>query len=137
MGTTSSHSSTARRATTMLVSALALSALAACGSGTSTTGQTNPTPSVPSTPAASPSANKTFPPEIGETPQTVTGTVSAVKDGCVLFTPGDMAKTWVLVGDTAALKAGDQIEVSGRLSDVMDPNCPQGLRFLLTKVVTK
>jgi hypothetical protein len=60
---------------------------------------------------------------------TVQGTVSAQVGACLLFTPGDMATSWVLVGTVAGLAPGDRVEVSGTLGSARLDGCGQGPPF--------
>ncbi len=63
---------------------------------------------------------------------TVQGTVSARVGGCLLFTPGDMATSWVLVGATAGLAPGQMVDVTGVLGPAPPPGCDQGPAFTVS-----
>lgn len=131
-----------RRGLTASAAALAVTILAACGTTTTssnsassgTTGTTSPSTGGGTAPTASPAVTRNEAPSL---PGPVLGTVSARQGECLLFTPGDMAGTWVLTGAIDGLEPGDQVEVTGMLSDVMDPKCPQGVPMKVTKVVKK
>lgn len=60
---------------------------------------------------------------------TVQGTVSARVGGCLLFTPGDMATSWVLVGAIDGLTPGQMVDVTGVLGSAPPPGCDQGPAF--------
>lgn len=133
MGT---HATTHRRLLPTVAIAAALAApllLGACGKDSASPG----TASTTTTPAGTATSQRTFPNEGGAVPMPITGTVSAREGQCLLFTPGDMAVTWVLKGQVEGLQPGDRVEISGSLSDVMDPACPQGQTVTVTKFVKK
>lgn len=78
----------------------------------------------------SPPVSTTTPSQAGRaTPVEVPGTVSAVKDGCLLFTAGDMAESWVLIGQTKGLEPGDKVRLKGVMIDTPQQGCPMGLPF--------
>ena len=67
-------------------------------------------------------------------PITVVGTVSTKQGSCLLFTPGDMAESWVLTGDVAAgLTVGEGYELTGVMDDTPVPGCDQGPGFIVTR----
>lgn len=140
---------TARMARAAAGVLLALGALAGCGddaaptdsgAGSSLTGPAGvstastesplqPTPEESLTSDTPPPSTTTPSTAVRATPIEVTGTVSAVKDGCLLFTPGDMAESWVLIGQTRALKPGDRVRLTGVRIDTEQQGCPMGLPF--------
>lgn len=67
-------------------------------------------------------------------PREVLGTVSVRQGNCLLFTPGDMAQSWVLTGAIDSLKPSHGYTLTGTLGPI-DPACPQGPTFVVTEVV--
>lgn len=125
------------RPTTVLAHAvgavLICGALVGCGSDAPepldpTSATLAPSESVPSS-DPTPSTPTPSNPGARARPVTVQGTVSALQGGCLLFTPGDMAESWVLVGKTAGLRPGDRVELQGVMIDTEQEGCPQGLPF--------
>lgn len=146
---------TARMASAAAGALLALGCLAGCGSGdadpadsaagaslTGPAGVPTAQTASPLQPTANESISSDTPPPSTTTPSPgaratpieVTGTVSAVKDGCLLFTPGDMAESWVLIGKTKGLKPGDRVRLGGVRIDTEQEGCPMGLPFDVSSV---
>jgi hypothetical protein len=65
----------------------------------------------------------------------MTGRVTSIEGGCVVFKSDRDARQWVLVGETRALVAGTAYVVDGVAMDSMDPGCPQALPFHVTQAV--
>lgn len=65
-------------------------------------------------------------------PQSVLGTVSVKEGDCLLFTPGDMAESWVLVGSTEGLTPGKGYTLEGAMDDQLNPACLQGPTFIVS-----
>lgn len=129
-----------------LVGAALSLALAGCGSGAEEAGQSasasvvqpSGTISPPQSPA-SPSAGPITPkpslstePGARARPQTVLGTVSVKLGECLLFTPGDMAESWVLSGSTEGMTVGHGYTIEGSMDDQRNPACPQGPTFIVS-----
>jgi hypothetical protein len=64
----------------------------------------------------------------------MTGQVTSIADGCTVFKSDRDATQWVLIGETGTLRARTAYVVEGVAMDAMDPGCPQGLPFLVSKV---
>ena len=105
----------------------------------------SPTPAGPTTRTTKPARPRAAPTTTRTTPRatpppadgggerfTVQGTVSARVGGCLLFTPGDMATSWVLVGATAGLAPGQMVDVTGVLGPAPPPGCDQGPAFTVS-----
>ena len=101
-------------------------------SGASSSTSSTTTPTTPEDPTA--------PPATGGKVRlvTVTGTVSAgVESGCLLLTPvpTDTNGPWMLVGNVAQIRAGQQVTVRGyRVEDVAS-TCQQGRPFRVETVL--
>ena len=67
------------------------------------------------------------------TPLDVVGTVSVKQGDCLLFTPCDMARSWVLTGAIGTLQPSHRYTLTGTLGAVR-PECPQGQTFEVTQV---
>ena len=89
-----------------------------------------PTPSATGPGSTSPS----MPPSGRARPTTMTGRVTSTDNGCAVFKSDRDATQWVLIGETSTLRAGTAYVVEGVAMDAMDPACPQGLPFQVTKV---
>lgn len=59
----------------------------------------------------------------------MSGKVTSIDGGCVVFKNDRDAHRWVLIGETKNLTAGTAYEIQGVAMDSMDPSCPQGLPF--------
>ncbi|WP_353952162.1 hypothetical protein V6K52_01580 [Knoellia sp. S7-12] len=130
-----------RRTTGYAVSALCAAALlSACGSADPPVGDnrasvspsaTSPSSSV--TPSASPttsgSASTSMPPSGRARPTVMSGRVTSIKDGCIVFKNDRDARQWVLVGETKGLAAGTAYVIQGVAMDTMEPNCSDALPF--------
>ena len=132
-----------RQTTSYAVSALcALTLLSACGGtadGGSDVGSSSmPSPSLSSSPSSDPSSpagtSPSMPPSGRARPTTMTGRVTSTDGGCTVFKSDRGATQWVLIGETGTLRAGTAYVVEGVAMDAMDPACPQGLPFHVTKV---
>ena len=91
-----------------------------------------PTPTLDVPPTASPTASPSIvvPPADRARPTTMTGAVTGVADGCILFKDTADGQRWVLVGPLAdELVPGRSYAVEGVALDAMDPSCPQGMPF--------
>lgn len=119
------------------VSALcAVALLSACGSQDPEVEPPIATPSpTVSSPAVSPSgsASATMPPSGRARPTTMTGRVTSVDNGCIVFKNERDARHWVLIGETKGLAAGTAYAIEGVAMDSMDANCSDGLPFQVTK----
>ncbi|GAA4117408.1 hypothetical protein GCM10022415_15280 [Knoellia locipacati] len=60
--------------------------------------------------------------------------MTSTDNGCTVFKNDRGATQWVLIGETGTLRAGTAYIVEGVAMDAMDPACPQGLPFQVTKV---
>ena len=96
---------------------------------TSRVAPTSPSPSVSSS-TGSPSSGKA---SVPATPLDVVGTVSVKQGDCLLFTPGDMARSWVLTGAIETLQPSHRYTLTGTLGPIR-PECPQGQTFDVTQV---
>ena len=126
---------------------LTLPLTSACGSGadevalsTSATvagSDTMPASAQPAPPvsgsAKAPGSPSAAPPAAPSTPLDVVGTVSVNQGDCLLFTPGDMARSWVLTGAVETLQPSHRYTLTGTLEAVR-PECPQGQTFVVTQV---
>lgn len=65
-------------------------------------------------------------------PQTVLGTVSVRQGDCLLFTPGDMAESWVLTGSTDGMQPGKGYTIEGAMDDQPNPACMHGPSFIVS-----
>jgi hypothetical protein len=65
-------------------------------------------------------------------PISILGTVSVRQGECLLFTPGDMAESWVLTGATEGLAPGKGYTLDGVMDDTPSATCPQGPVFIVT-----
>lgn len=65
-------------------------------------------------------------------PISIVGTVSVQQGQCLLFTPGDMAESWVLSGAIEGLTPGEGYTLEGVMDDTPDKDCPQGPTFIVT-----
>jgi len=59
----------------------------------------------------------------------MTGRVTSVSDGCIVFKNERDARQWVLIGETKGLTAGTAYVIQGVAMDTMDPNCSNALPF--------
>ncbi len=127
--------------------AVALALLGGCGGGDGTRPAGSPTSATTTIPSASaPVENPTdqAKPTSGSTPTLGTGpravpieilgTVSVRQGDCLLFTPGDRAESWVLLGEAATdLQPGKGYTLKGAMDDSGAPGCPQGPAFLVSQ----
>lgn len=118
----------------------ALTLLTACGSEGSDGDPGMGSSSMPSstgdpTPSGSPSSSGSpaMPPSGRARPTTMTGRVTSIDGGCVVFKTDRDARQWVLIGETRGIVAGTAYVVDGVAMDSMDPRCPQALPFHVTK----
>lgn len=121
---------------------LALTLAVGCGSGNTTS-----SPSAGSASGAAPSASgaatgpaqpkPSLSPGAGPRgiPTTIVGTVSVRQGSCLLFTPGDMAQSWVLTGAIDGLKPGKGYTLEGQLMEDATATCPQGPEFQVRRAV--
>ncbi|WP_156996780.1 hypothetical protein [Knoellia aerolata] len=79
------------------------------------------------------SGSTAMPPSGRARPTSMTGRVTSIEGGCVVFTSDRDAHQWVLVGETRGLLAGTAYEIDGVAIDTLDPRCPQALPFHVTK----
>lgn len=63
----------------------------------------------------------------------MTGRVTTIEGGCVVFKNDRDARQWVLVGETRDIVADTAYVIDGVAMDSMDPRCPQALPFHVTK----
>lgn len=70
-----------------------------------------------------------MPPNGRARPTVMSGRVTSVKDGCIVFKTDQDARRWVLVGETKRLTAGTAYVIQGVAMDSMDPNCSDALPF--------
>lgn len=145
-----------RQTISYAVSALcALTLLSACGGAGSGSAQESPSgstsatgspsigcvkpsdPQQPCTPTPSASGpgstSPSMPPSGRARPTTMTGRVTSTGGGCTVFKSDTRAAQWVLIGETTGLRAGTAYTLEGVAMDAMDPSCPQGLPFHVTK----
>lgn len=129
-----------------VTAACVLGLLGACGSGAGGDGgsvgpssmpSSSPSPSSPSSsPSGGPgSTTPSMPPSGRARPTTMNGRVTSAGGGCTVFKNDRDATVWVLVGETGALRAGTAYRVEGVAMDAMDPACPQGLPFLVSRAI--
>ncbi|MEO7269584.1 MAG: hypothetical protein ABIW49_10315 [Knoellia sp.] len=114
------------------VSALcAVALLSACGSGESAgSGATqSPTATTSSSPSASGSPTMSMPSSGRARPVVLSGRVTSIKDGCIVFKNEQDAHRWVLIGETKNLTAGTAYVIQGVAMDSMDANCSDALPF--------
>lgn len=124
------------------VCTLALSLTAACGSGGEAAPDADGATASPKGSAPSPSPSTADGRVLPMTPspdgaaraitREVLGTVSARQGECLLFTPGDMAETWVLAGATTGLEVGEGYTLTGAMDDTTNAACPQGPTFIVS-----
>lgn len=76
-----------------------------------------------------------MPPSGRARPTTMNGRVTSTEGGCTVFKNDRDATVWVLVGETGALRAGTAYRVEGVAMDAMDPACPQGLPFQVSRAI--
>ena len=126
-----------RRTISYAVSALcALALLSACGgagdAGSDVGPSTMPSSSQSAQPSGPAGTSPSMPPSGRARPTTMSGEVTSIEGGCVVFRADRDAKAWVLVGETRGIVAGTAYVVDGVAMDAMDPRCPQGLPFHVT-----
>ncbi|WP_035949480.1 hypothetical protein [Knoellia flava] len=120
--------------------------LTACGSGAGGDGgSVGPSSMPPSSPSSSPSSSQSpggpgsttpsMPPSGRARPTTMSGRVTSTAGGCTVFKNDRDATVWVLIGETGTLRAGTAYRVEGVAMDAMDPACPQGLPFQVTRAI--
>lgn len=124
-------------------SLLALVLLSACGSddgsgdgaGSSVSPSSMPT-STPSSSAPGPAGGTTpsVPPSGRARPTTMNGRVTST-GACTVFKNDRDATRWVLIGEVDGLRAGTAYRVEGVAMDAMNPDCPQGLPFLVSRAI--
>ncbi|MFC7490317.1 MULTISPECIES: hypothetical protein [unclassified Knoellia] len=136
------RTSVGRGPTGYAVSALcAVALLSACGSEeprvrddrgtaspsatTSTTPSASPTP----TPSSSGTSGATMPPSGRARPTVMSGRVTSIEDGCIVFKNEQNGRLWVLIGETKGLTAGTAYVIQGAAMDSMDPNCSEALPY--------
>lgn len=110
---------------------LALLALGACSSGSDGAATPQPTATSPSTsvPAPEDPTLTAKPPSSGTT---LTGVVGAGEEGCLTLSTG--GATWLLVGEVAAVEAGDRVTVRGSPAPDLATRCQQGTPFVVETV---
>lgn len=134
------HRQTISYAVSALCAVTLLSGCGGTGDGGSDVGPSSmPSSSSPSSsPSSDPSGpagtSPSMPPSGRARPTTMTGRVTSVDGGCTVFKSDRGATTWVLIGETGTLREGTAYVVEGVAMDAMDPACPQGLPFQVTKV---
>jgi hypothetical protein len=62
-------------------------------------------------------------------PTVMSGRVTSVKGGCIVFKNDRDAGRWVLIGETKGLTAGTAYVIQGVAMDSMDANCSDALPF--------
>ena len=127
-----------------VTAACVLGLLTACGSGAGGDGRSVGPSSMPTT-SSSPSPSQSaggpgsttpsMPPSGRARPTTMNGRVTSTEGGCIVFKDDRSATTWVLVGETGTLRAGTAYRVEGVAMDAVDPACPQGLPFQVTRAI--
>ncbi|WP_156969757.1 hypothetical protein [Knoellia subterranea] len=112
--------------------------LSGCGSGGGQTPQETSTWSTSTAPPETPSTTPTSPaggttpsmPSSGRArPVVMSGRVTEVREGCIVFKNDRDATRWVLIGETDGLRAKTAYVIQGVAMDAMDPNCSEGLPF--------
>lgn len=67
----------------------------------------------------------------------MSGRVTSIKDGCIVFKNEGDARQWVLIGETKGLTAGTAYVVQGVAMDSMDVNCTTALPFHVTDATAR
>ncbi|WP_404386675.1 hypothetical protein LL946_08900 [Knoellia locipacati] len=122
-------------------SLLALVLLSACGSvggdggdgGSSVSPSSMPSPS-PSDSADPGGTTPSMPPSGRARPTTMGGRVTST-GACTVFENDRDATRWVLIGEVDGLRAGTAYRVEGVAMDAVNPDCPQGLPFLVSRAI--
>jgi hypothetical protein len=115
----------------------------ACGSTDGVPGAYSPAPSTRLSSPHSPAPTSTFAEDMSSTSSlrhgrviTVRGTVArGVEAGCLMLTEAE--GSWLLVGQTAGLKAGDTVTVRGSVVDDLATTCQQGLPLWVDEVLAR
>jgi len=131
-----------------VTAACVLGLLSACGSGAGGDGGSVGPSSMPSSSSSSPSGSSpsqspggpgsttpSMPPSGRARPTTMNGRVTSTTGGCTVFKNDRDATVWVLVGETGTLRAGTAYRIEGVAMDAMDPACPQGLPFHVSRAI--
>ena len=119
----------------LVAAATLLLVVAACGTGSDEPQDADPAPSDPTSTATAPPPRPTAP-EPTTAGTTITGVVGdGVETGCLtLTTTGSTRTTWLLVGQTAGVTAGDRVTVRGSPAPDLATRCQQGTPFVVETV---
>lgn len=109
------------------IAVVALLVLGACGSGSEESA--TPQPTTTTTSPAPEDPTLTAKPPAGGT--TLAG-VAGGEDGCLTLSTG--GTTWLLVGQVAAITAGDRVTVRGSPAPDLATRCQQGTPFVVETV---
>lgn len=70
-------------------------------------------------------------------PTVMSGRVTSIKDGCIVFKNDRDAHRWVLIGETKSLIGGTAYVIQGVAMDSLDPTCSDALPFHVTDVTVR